>query len=269
MLENAKENKMNILVTNDDGIESKGLWALAQAMTRVGNVLIVAPDKEQSGVGAGFTLHNGINIAEVKYTLPGICAYAVNGTPSDCVLIAMRHLSKVNIDLIVSGINRGPNIGVDIHSSGTVMATLHGYRLGIPCIAVSLYARTREEELNFDFASQVVENLALEIKNGGLKTDAVLNVNVPNIPRKQIKGILTTRAADTGYVKLFKVQGNKMVNYHLEMDELFTDRLEEDTDIWALHHGYVSITPLRFDTTHRVAIPLIAECVQKIEDELL
>jgi 5'-nucleotidase len=260
---------MNILVTNDDGIDSKGLWALAQAMTRVGNVLIVAPDKEQSGVGASFTLHSGINIAEVTSTLPGICAYAISGTPSDCVLIGMRHLFHENIDLIVSGINRGPNIGVDIHSSGTVMAILPSHRLGIPSIAVSLYTKTREEELNFDFAAEVVENLALEIKKGNLKTDAVLNVNVPNIPRKKIKGILTTRTADTGYVKLFKVQGNKMVNYHLELDELFNDRLEEGTDIWAIHNDYVSITPLHFEVTHHDVIRSMEPCIQKMGKKLL
>ena len=118
----------------------------------------------------------------------------------------------------------------------------------------SLYAKTREEELNFDFAAEVVENLALEIKNGNLKTHAILNVNVPNIPRKQIKGILITRAADTGYMKLFKVQGDKVVNYHLELDELFNDKLEEGTDIWAIHHGYVSITPLHFEVTHNDVI---------------
>ena len=184
-------------------------------------------------------------------------------------MIGMRHLFHENIDLIVSGINRGPNIGVDIHSSGTVMATLPSHRLGIPSIAVSLYTKTREEELNFDFAAEVVENLALGIKNGNLKANAILNANVPNIPRKQIKGILITRASNSGYMKLFKVQGDKVVNYHLELDELFNDRAEKGTDIWAIHHGYVSITPLHFEVTHDKVIRSMEPCVKKMEKKLL
>ena len=260
---------MNILVTNDDGIDSKGLWALAKAMSRVGQVLVIAPDKERSGVGSSLSLHNGIDISEVASSIPGVCAYAIGGTPSDCVMLGIRRLSQANIDLVVSGINPGPNIGRDIHYSGTVMATLQGYYRKIPSIAVSLYPKTREEELNFDFAAQVVEKLALNIKNGKLNTDAILNVNVPNIPRKQIKGILTTRTADTGYVKLSEVEGDNVVNYTLELDKLYNNSLEEGTDIWAIHSGYISITPLRFEVTHHDVIPSIADCVQEIEGEFL
>ena len=260
---------MNILVTNDDGIDSKGLWALAKAMTRVGQVLVVAPDKERSGVGSSLSLHNGIDISEVASSIPGVCAYAIDGTPSDCVMLGIRRLAKGNVDLVVSGINPGPNIGRDIHYSGTVMATLQSFYRKIPSIAVSLYPKTPEEELKFDFAAQVVESLALNIKNGKLKTDAVLNVNVPNIPREQIKGILTTRAADTGYVKLSDVKGDNVVNYTLELDKLYNNRLEEDTDIWAIHNGYISITPLRFEVTHYDVIPSIRQCVEEIEGEFL
>ena len=260
---------MNILVTNDDGIDSKGLWALAKAMSRVGQVSVVAPDKERSGVGSGLSLHNGIDINKVASSIPGVCAYAIGGTPSDCVMLGIRRLAQGNVDLVVSGINLGPNIGRDIHYSGTVMATLQSYFRKIPSIAVSLYPKTPEEELDFDFAAQVVERLALNIKNGKLKIDAILNVNVPNIPREQIKGILTTRAADTGYVKLSDVKGDNVVNYTLELDKLYNNRLEEDTDIWAIHNGYISITPLRFEVTHHDVIPSIRQCVEEIEGEFL
>jgi len=258
---------MNILVTNDDGIESKGLWALAEAMSRVGEVLVVAPDKERSGAGASVSLHNVMGITEVTSSIPGVKAYAIDGTPSDCVMVGMRRLSKYDIDLVVSGINPGPNIGRDIHYSGTVMATLQSYFRKIPSIAVSLYPKNPKETLDFDFAAVVAEKLALNIRNGQLLTYAILNVNVPNIPRNRIKGILITRTADTGYVKLSGVQGNDVVNYHLEPDKLYSN-LEKGTDIWAIHNGYISITPLHFEITHHEMIPAITGNVEVLEKEL-
>ena len=178
-------------------------------------------------------------------------------------------MSKENIDLVVSGINPGPNIGRDIHYSGTVMATLQSYFRKIPSVAVSLYPKNPAEKLEFDFAAQVAEKLALNIKAGKLKTDAILNVNVPNIPVKQIKGILTTRAADTGYVKLSGVQGDEdIVNYSLELDELYNDNLEPGTDIWAIHSGYISITPLHFEVTHHEMMPAIIKNIDSLENEI-
>ncbi len=260
---------MNILVTNDDGIDSPGLWALAKAMSRVGQVLVVAPDKERSGAGASVSLHNDMGIVEVTSSIPGVKAYAIDGTPSDCVMLGMRKLSQSNIDLVVSGINPGPNIGRDIHYSGTVMATLQSYFHKIPSIAISLYAKDPKETLDFNFTAEVIEKLANDIKYGRLQADAILNVNVPNIPRKQIKGILVTRTADTGYVKLSGVKGNKdLVNYHLELDELYS-KLEEGTDIWAIHQGYISITPLRFEITYHDMITAITGNVEAMENELL
>jgi 5'-nucleotidase len=203
---------MNILVTNDDGIDSIGLWALARAMSRVGQVTIIAPDKERSGVGSGLSLHNGITIGKTHSDIPGVLAYAVGGTPSDCVMLGINRLSVPGVDMVVSGINPGPNIGRDIHYSGTVMATLQGYFRKIPSIAVSLYPKTRDEELNYDFAAEIAEKIALDITNGILKTDAILNINVPNIPRTQIKGIIKTKIADTGYVKLSGIVGDNTVN---------------------------------------------------------
>ena len=262
---------MNILVTNDDGINSPGLWALAKAMNRVGQVLVVAPDKERSGVGASVSLHNNINSVEVVSLIPGIRAFSVGGTPSDCVMIAIQRLSQINIDLVVSGINPAPNIGRDIHYSGTVMATLQGYYRKIPAIAVSLYPRTLEEKLNYDIAAQVVEKLALNMKNGKLNTTAILNINVPNIPLEQIKGILTTRTADIGYVQLSDVEDENAINYlnPLDLDSLYTSNLKEGTDIWAIHAGYISVTPLHFEVNHHKIMPNITESIQEIASEFL
>jgi len=260
---------MNILVTNDDGIDSSGLWALAKAMSRVGNVTIIAPDKERSGVGSGLSLHNGISITEVPSSITGVRAYAIGGTPSDCVMLGINRLAGSGIDLIVSGINPGPNIGRDIHYSGTVMATLQGYFRKIPSIAVSLYPKTRQEALDFDFAAEVAEKLALSIKSGKLRPEAIINVNVPNLPKDKIKGIVTTRTADTGYVRLSDVEGDKVVNYKLDLDKLFNSGVSEGTDLRAIHSGYVSISLLRFEVDHREVLPSITACVKAIEDEIL
>ena len=129
---------MNILVTNDDGINSPGLWALAEAMSRVGETLVVAPDKQQSGVGTSVSLHDDMSVSEVSSSIKGVRAYTVGGTPSDCIIIGLRRLAQAHINLIISGINLGPNIGHDIPYSGTVMATLQGYFRKIPSIAISL-----------------------------------------------------------------------------------------------------------------------------------
>ena len=260
---------MNILVTNDDGIESKGLWALAKAMSRIGQVSVIAPDKERSGVGSSLSLHNAINISQVDSSIPEVAAYAIDGTPGDCVMLGIGGTSQPKFDLVVSGINPGPNIGTDIHYSGTVMATLQSYYKKIPSIAVSLFPEKRDEELDFDLAAEVAEKLAYIIKNGKLKTDAILNVNVPNISREQIKGILITKTADTGYVKPSRIRGDKVMNYTLEQDNLFFSHVVEGTDIWAIHAGYISISFLRFEVNHHEVIPMITECLKEIESDFL
>ena len=258
---------MNILVTNDDGIDSKGLWALAGAMSRVGQVTVIAPDKECSGVGSGLTLHNGIDVKIVSSPIPEVRAYALGGTPGDCVLYGINRLFPDKLDLVVSGINPGPNIGRDIHYSGTVMATLQGYFRKIPSIAVSLYPKTRREEMKYDLAAEIAQKFALRIKNGELQTDAIFNINVPNLPGSLVKGIMTTRTADTGYVRLSGVVGDNVVNYTLELDKLFNNSIVPGTDIWAIHSGYVSVSLLRFEVDHREIPVSVSALVQEIGNE--
>jgi 5'-nucleotidase len=260
---------MNILVTNDDGIESKGLWALAKAMSRVGQVSVIAPDKERSGVGSCLSFRSEISIREVVSSIPGVAAYAIGGTPGDCVMLGISGASQPDFDLVVSGINTGPNIGTDIHYSGTVMATLQSYFRKIPSIALSLYSKTRDEELDFDFAAEVAEKFANNIRTGKLKTDAILNVNVPNLPRQLIKGVMITRTADVGFVKASRIQGNNVMNYTLAMDNSFFNSAPEGTDIRAIHSGHISVSFLRFEVNHRDVIPSMTECLQQIEDEML
>jgi 5'-nucleotidase len=260
---------MNILVTNDDGIGSKGLWALARALNRVGQVTIIAPDKERSGVGSCLSMRSDLHIIEVPSDIEGVTAYALDGTPGDCVMFGTRKIQVPKFDLVVSGINPGPNIGTDVHYSGTVMATLESYYQKIPAIAVSLYTRSRTEKMDFELAAEAAEHVARQIKSGKLQTDAVVNLNVPNIPRDRIKGILTTRTAETGYVTPAKHGGKNTMNYTLELDEMFNSATAEGTDIWAIQAGYISVSLLRFKVDHQEIVPAVKECMQALESEFL
>jgi 5'-nucleotidase len=260
---------MNILVTNDDGIDSRGLWALAEVMSRLGQTLVVAPDKEQSGVGTGVSLYRGTNIAEVPSSIPNVRAYTVGGTPSDCVILGLRRLAQARIELLVSGINLGPNVGNDIPYSGTVMATLQGYFRKIPSLAISLVTSNRGEEPHFDVAAQVAESLALSIKNGQMPTDVILNTNVPNIPLEQIKGIRVTRTAASGYVRLAEVRGGSNVSYTTASGKRPGQVIEEGTDIWAVEAGFISVTPLRLEVTHHNLIPTLSARITELAPHLL
>ena len=272
---------MNILVTNDDGIDSPGLWALAEAMSRVGETMIVAPDKQQSGVGTSVSLHIGMNINEVPSSIKGVNAYAIGGTPNDCVLIGLRRLARQHIDLLVSGINLGANVGNDIPYSGTVMATLQGYFRKIPSIAMSLVLHNHEDELYLESAATVAESLALSVKEGKMPADAIINTNVPNMPLEEIKGMVTTRTAATGYVKLSTVKegdsvsynrGSKLLNSADSSHQTPAKKepvFEEGTDIWAINQGLISITPLHISMTHHDLIPALSEHVAVLESDIL
>ena len=202
---------MKILVTNDDGIDSPGIEALAEAMSRVGEVLIVAPDNEQSGVGTAVSFHNGIAAAERTSTIEGARTYAVSGTPSDCVFLGLGPLAEGNIDLVVSGINTGANVGNAVLGSGTTMATrvAHTRSPRIPSIAVSVSAHGPQDcrEPHFYLAATVSELLARRIAEGVMPPGVTLNVNVPSVRRGEIGGIAVTRLSPISYWRLRTEQG--------------------------------------------------------------
>jgi 5'-nucleotidase len=272
---------LNILVTNDDGIDAPGLWALAEAMNRVGNTMVVAPVKEQSGVGTSVSLHSGMNIDEVPSKISGIDAYAVDGTPSDCVIVGLRQLAKGrHIDMIISGINPGANTGRDIPYSGTVMATLQGYFRRIPSIAVSLAYRARGEELRYDVAARVAESLARRVQDGHMPTDVIINTNIPNVPLSEIKGMVTTRAATNSFYSIPRSRGGENPNYSVTSLPTIADFphqsvggvervIEEGTDIWAIMGNMISISPLRIDVTDHDSLAALEEHVAALKFDLL
>lgn len=234
---------VRILISNDDGINSKGLHRLHEALSELGEVYVVAPDRDQSAVSHSLSLYRPLRLDEVTEHV-----YTVDGTPTDCINLAINGIMKdIKPDLVVSGINKGENLGDDITYSGTVSAAMEGTLLGVPSIAVSLVAKN---DYNFDcacFYSLMISKYVLENK---LPKDTLLNVNVPGLSKSEIRGVMVTRQGKRIYeepiVEKTDPRGRKY--YWIGGDELgFIDI--ENSDIAAVNGGYVSVTPITLDLT--------------------
>jgi 5'-nucleotidase len=229
-----------ILVTNDDGIHSEGIIALAEALKEVGDVFVVAPAHEMSAASHSLTLMRPLRIEKIDSR-----HYSIDGTPTDCVTLAMNLILKNNPpQLVVSGINKGGNLGDDVTYSGTVAGALEASIHGLPGIAVSLVQR-----VNFDFshAARLAVELARRVLGDGLPRGTLLNVNVPPGP---VRGIKVTRQG-TKIIKPTIIEGTdpRQRKYYWIGEESLTWNEEPGTDYEALRHGLVSITPLRNDLT--------------------
>lgn len=239
-----------IFVTNDDGIESAGLKALADALESLDEVFIVAPDRERSGVGMAITLNRPLRAAQVASR-----AYAVDGTPVDCVDLGVSALLPEPPQLLVSGINHGQNLGQDLHFSGTVAAAKKGTFLGIPSIAVSL---APGPTYHYDTAASIACRIAKQVIAYGMPDRILLNVNVPNCTLSELRGIAMTRQDLGAYgaqaVKRLDRQGKPYYWIGGEREKI--DR-REDTDVNTIRNGCVSITPVQLDfTAHHLIDPL-------------
>lgn len=229
-----------ILVTNDDGIHSAGIIALADALRAVGEVVVVAPAHEMSAASHSLTLTRPLRIEQIDES-----HYSVDGTPTDCITLAMSEILKESPpDIVLSGINKGGNLGDDVSYSGTVAGALEASIYGLPGIAVSLVQR-----VDFDFgpAAELALALARRVLDNGLPRGTLLNVNVPPGP---IKGVRVTRQG-TKVIKPTIIQGTdpRQRKYYWIGEEALTWNEEEGTDYEAVRHGLVSITPLRNDLT--------------------
>jgi 5'-nucleotidase len=235
---------MIILISNDDGIHSEGIRALEEALTAVGETYTVAPDREQNAVSHSLTLHRPLRIEEIAPR-----RFAVNGTPTDCVNLAVKGFLPVRPQLVVSGINKGANLGDDITYSGTVSAAIESSLLGIPAVAVSLV--TKGTTYHFGPAAEFAAILAAEVIAQGMPPDTLLNVNVPNLPRQEIRGYRLTRQGKRRYAETMEVRvdprGKKY--YWIGGDDLGFDP-DEGTDCMAVHEGFISVTPLLVDLTN-------------------
>lgn len=238
---------MNILVTNDDGIAAPALRALRAALAPLGRVIVVAPDRDQSATSHSLTLHRPFRIHRHESDM-----YSVDGTPTDCVVCAWFGLLDVKPDLVVSGVNHGPNMGEDVFYSGTVAAAIEGTIQGAPSIAASLVTR---ELTDFAEPAAFVARLARQVAERGLPSRGLLNVNMPFRPWNEIRGVRVTRLGSRKYrdTLIRKVDPRGRDYYWIGGQDAVWDALE-GSDFAAVHEGFVSVTPMRLDLTDRPAI---------------
>lgn len=245
-----------ILLTNDDGIYAQGILAAWTELRKIGQVEVVAPDTERSAVGHAITLLLPLRTKEVMRRNARF-GYSVNGYPADCVKIAVGAILPRAPDLVVSGINLGSNTGTNVIYSGTVSAATEASIIGIPSIAVSLTTFT---DANFTYAAKFTRKLALAVLEHGLPPRILLNVNVPNIPEEQIKGVMITRQGESRVEEKFEKRTDPRNQTYYWLAGQF--RLQEpraDADAAAVTEGYVSVTPTQFDLTAHAVIPQLKD----------
>jgi 5'-nucleotidase len=238
---------VNILVTNDDGIHAPALRVLADELSSLGRVTLVAPDRDQSATSHSLTLHRPLRIHR-----HGESSFSIDGTPTDCVLIAFHGLLDHRPDLVVSGINHGPNMGEDVFYSGTVAAAIEGSMQGVPSVAASL---ATHESADFVAPARFIRRLVDEIARRGLAGKQVLNVNLPNRPWHTIPAVQLTRLGTRVYsdTLIAKTDPRGRAYYWIGgQDPVWQSH--EGTDFHAVEHGNISVTPLSLDLTDYRAV---------------
>ncbi len=249
-----KMKKPLILVTNDDGIVAPGIRALVEVAKMLGEVIVVAPDSPQSGQGHAITIEHPLRLYKVNM-FEGIDAYECSGTPSDCVKLAKSVLLKDRkIDLCVSGINHGSNASINIIYSGTMSAAMEASMEKIPSIGFSYLDYSMEAD--FEQIKPFVQKIMEYALTNGMEKGNLLNVNLPKIPASQIKGIKVCRQADARWVEDFvEARDPRGQKYYWLSGRFVNEDTAEDTDIWALENGYVSVVPSMHDLTNYPALP--------------
>ena len=239
---------MNILISNDDGIFADGIIALAKEISKIANVYVVAPDSQRSATGHSITIHNPIMVKEVNIG-DNIKAYSISGTPADCVKLGIEGLFKnINFDLVLSGINNGPNLGTDVIYSGTVSAAIEGFILNKPSIAVSYNEFEVKREVYTEAAKHVVTIIENIKEKLDLLNDCILNVNIPNT---KVKGSKITKLGERKYDNVIEERispfGQRYFWIGGNVKELNQD---EESDITCVNNGYISITPVNIEMTN-------------------
>ncbi len=250
---------MKLLISNDDGIFAKGIQSLANGLAAVGHeVIVVCPERERSATGHGLTLHQPIRAEIVKSIFDdAVTAWACSGTPADCVKLALFALLESKPDLVLSGINHGPNLGTDILYSGTVSAAMEGFVDNIPSIAFSLGSYT---SMDFEAAVNFAQSLVQKIENQPLAHVMLLNVNIPAVKPTEIAGVKVTRQGIRRYIDLFekRVDPRGQTYYWLagevqeDVEEINDQHIVErlPTDAQAIREKYITITPLQYNFTY-------------------
>lgn len=248
-----KDEKPLILVTNDDGITAPGISALVEVMRELGDVIVVAPDKPQSGMGHAITINSTLRISKVKiYNV--LEEYSCTGTPVDCVKLAVNKILPRKPDLCVSGINHGSNMSINVIYSGTMSAAVEGAIEGIPSIGFSLCDFSIEADFN---PSKIyVRKIAETVLEHGLPEGVCLNVNIPAMPLSELKGLRVCRQAKANWVEELDERKDPSGKPYFWLTGRFVnfEPGSEDTDVWALDNNYISVVPVQFDMTSHSTI---------------
>jgi 5'-nucleotidase len=239
---------MQILLTNDDGIHAPGIHAAYQALLPLGDVIMVAPERPRSAAGHAITLHKPLRLTQTRFD-NGITGWASSGTPTDCVTLGYDLVMKGRCDLVVSGINAGPNLGWDLTYSGTVAGAMEGAVLGLPAIAVSVAADHGRDAIDYQSAAAFTAQIARKLLEHPLPANHFLNVNVPNIPLDEIEGVRITKQGRREYVdRIIERMDPSGRPYYWQAGHI-KDTPEDDTDVHAILEGFVSVTPIHLDMT--------------------
>lgn len=239
---------MRILVTNDDGIHAQGIQILAKELSSIAEIYLVAPDRERSGTGHSITVFEPIRV--VQTSLPGAKqGWIVGGTPVDCVKIAIARLIEEKIDLVVSGINHGSNMGTDVLYSGTVSAAAEGVIMGCPAMAVSFDSSDNNNE-HFEYAAKFTRRMINLLFRQGIDRNTLVNVNFPDLPEARIKGIRVTQLGVRNYDNLFEERKDpRGRTYYWLGGGVMEEEQHEESDVAAVTQGYISVTPINLDLT--------------------
>ena len=242
-----------ILVTNDDGINAPGIRTLISVVKDIGDVIVVAPDSPQSGMGHAITINSTLHSSRITPKNSEIIEYSCSGTPADCVKLAINELMPRKPDLCVSGINHGSNSSINVIYSGTMSAAIEAGIEGVPAIGFSLL----DYSWNADFSQSkdFIRKITLNALNNGIPKGVVLNVNIPAVKKSDIKGVKICRQAKAYWVEEFDKRKNPLGQEYYWLTGKFVNKDQgEDTDEWALKNNYISIVPVEFDLTAHHAI---------------
>ena len=241
--------KPKILITNDDGISSQGIYALWEAMNDIGETFIAAPSSEQSASSHSLTLSSPLRV-EILERKNGFKGWSINGTPVDCVKIAIRSLMKKSPDILISGVNHGANLGNNIMYSGTVSAATEGMIMGVPSIAISLASYETD---NYDVVKKYAKNIVTNVLDHGLPRDTLLNVNVPYCKLKEIRGLKITRQGNQYFIDEYEKRIDPRNNeYYWIKGKMIDEDQSIDYDGKAIQENYVSVTPIHFKLTNEL-----------------
>ena len=247
---------MRILVSNDDGYKAKGIKQLTKSLSEIAEVIVVAPSENKSAASSSLTIGKPLKPIQIEKNI-----FAIDATPSDCVHLALCGFIKESIDLVVTGINFGANLGDDTIYSGTVAGAIEGRFLGLPSIAMSLASW---ECNHFETAGEIAKKLVTQIDKSGLSHNTIINVNVPDIALSEIKGIKSTRLGSRHKSEL-SIKDKKDVSLYWIGENGKEADNGEGTDFHAISNNFVSVTPLQIDKTRHNEVSLVNEWLKKID----